>query len=483
MNRLFERGVQRLGGRAHAKAIFTLACVIGLDSADKGAIGAMSLRLQSAFHIGRTEIGLLVTASSLVMALATLPYGWLVDRISRARLLHITIILWGVVMAITATATSYLYLVAARAALGLVIAAATPAVASLVGDYFDPDRRGKIYGYVLSGELIGAGAGYLMAGEFALISWRAGFASLAAVAFVVAWLVKRLPEPPRGGSGRLQQGQRRIDESFQRQSGDDQQASADSGMRRIRERVEQAGVQPDEKLVLDESPEKKSLWWAIGYVLRIRSNLILIIADAMGYFLFSGMRIFGIEYMNERFAIGHTAAIIVLGGICAGMLLGVLIGGRLGDRLIDRGRLNGRVMVAISGYLLAGAFLVPGLITANLALAFAPLFLAFVSLGSANPPVDAARLDIMHPLLWGRAESVRMTFRLVGEAIAPLLFGYFSGQVFGGGVRGLQDTFLVMLIPLFAGGLIALIALRTYPRDVATADAYSRRTLGKHGES
>ncbi len=69
-----------------------------------------------------------------------------------------------------------------------------------------------------------------------------------------------------------------------------------------------------------------------------------------------------------------------------------------------------------------------------------------------------------------------MMFRLFGEGIAPLLFGYFAGQVFGGGAAGLKDTFLLMLIPLFGGGLLGLIAFRTYPRDVATADAYTRRT-------
>lgn len=479
MNRLLAGAAERLGGRAHARVILTLACVFGLDSADKGAVGAMNLKLQRAFNIGQTEIGLLVTASSLVMAIATLPYGWLIDRVSRTHLLSIVIVLWGVAMAITASATSFVYLIAARAALGLVIAAATPAVASLVGDFFDPAQRGKIYGYILSGELLGAGLGYLMAGELADISWRAGFCSLAVVAFLLAWFVKRLPDPPRGGSGRLHRGQKRIEESFQAKSGGHRQSTVDSGSRRIRQRVKESGVQPDEKLVPKEGPETKSMWWAVRYVLKIKSNVVLIVASALGYFMFSGVRVFGLEYIEERYAIGHTTALLVLGGVSVGMLAGVLIGGRLGDRLIDRGHLNGRVIVAITSYFLAGIFFIPGVIPSSLALAFVPLFLGFLALGTVNPPVDAARLDIMHPRLWGRAESVRMTFRLIGEGISPLLFGYLAGQVFGGGKTGLEDTFLIMLIPLFAGGLIALMALRTYPRDVATAEAYSRRTIGR----
>jgi len=55
-------------------------------------------------------------------------------------------------------------------------------------------------------------------------------------------------------------------------------------------------------------------------------------------------------------------------------------------------------------------------------------------------------------------------------------------HVFGGGPVGLQRTFLVMLVPLFVSGGIAFLAFRTYPRDVATAYAYTQRTLEK-GES
>jgi hypothetical protein len=36
-----------------------------------------------------------------------------------------------------------------------------------------------------------------------------------------------------------------------------------------------------------------------------------------------------------------------------------------------------------------------------------------------------------------------------------------------------------MLVPLFVSGGIAFLAFGTYPRDVATADAYARRTLEK----
>jgi len=95
---------------------------------------------------------------------------------------------------------------------------------------------------------------------------------------------------------------------------------------------------------------------------------------------------------------------------------------------------------------------------------------------TSNPPLDAARLDIMPHWLWGRA------LRSVFTAIAPLLFGLLSDLLGAGGgsthatgqaanVGGVSYAFMIMLIPLVVGGVILLRARHDYPRDVATAIA------------
>jgi MFS family permease len=91
--------------------------------------------------------------------------------------------------------------------------------------------------------------------------------------------------------------------------------------------------------------------------------------------------------------------------------------------------------------------------------------LAGFAVTAQNPAIDAARLDIMPPLLWGRAEGVRTFLRAGAQALAPLAFGALSDVV------GLRTTFLIMLAPFLASGVILLRALTTYPRDVATAAA------------
>jgi hypothetical protein len=77
----------------------------------------------------------------------------------------------------------------------------------------------------------------------------------------------------------------------------------------------------------------------------------------------------------------------------------------------------------------------------------------------------------MPPALWGRAEGIRTFLRTVAQSCAPLLFGATSDIVFGGGSSALHRTFLLMLLPLFASGLVLFRAMGSYPRDVATAAA------------
>jgi len=160
---------------------------------------------------------------------------------------------------------------------------------------------------------------------------------------------------------------------------------------------------------------------------------------------------------------------------------GVLAGGALGDRLLKHGRLNGRLYVAIAAATLTPVLFGPALFTRSATSAVPYLMGAVLVLSAQNPPLDAARLDIMPALLWGRAESVRTLLRSLAQALAPLLFGAVSDHVFGGGRSGLQWTFVVMLVPLATSAYLLFLARRTYPRDVATAASARSRDRALRG--
>jgi len=229
------------------------------------------------------------------------------------------------------------------------------------------------------------------------------------------------------------------------------------------------------------------LWEAVKYVLRVRTNLILIVASALGYFFFAGLRSFAVIFATGHYGISKptaTALILVIG---VGAFVGVFAGGRFADRLLRHGHIRARVMVPAVCLLALPLVMAPAIATTTVAVALPLLIFGAFLLGAPNPPMDAARLDIMHFRLWGRAEGVRTALRAGGEAVAPLLFGYVSQYVFGGpgsssggsssggasagNSAGLEYTFLLFLSTLLVAGLLALAGLRTYPRDVATAAA------------
>jgi predicted MFS family arabinose efflux permease len=462
-----EAGADRLtvalGGRERTRVIVVLACVLGLSAADVSTVGASATELRHGLHISNTDIGLLVATTSLIGAVASLPFGVLADRVRRTTTLAITIVLWSVAMIWSATASNFGDLLLARVFLGAVTAAAGPMIASLVGDYFGGWERGRIYSYILTGELLGAGFGFAVTGDIAAASWRAAFVILAIPALVLSVFVARLPEPRRGGRGVL------VHEGGEPPEGVDETPHETDAQRLARERR----VEADPALVLHEEARKMNFIAAARYVLSVRTNLVLIAASALGYYFIAGVQTFGSEFAKEQYRIDQPLANVLLLVIGIGGLGGVLAGGALGDRLLRRGQLSGRLYVAIGAAGLTPVLFAPALFTHSASSAVPYLIVAVFLLSAQNPPLDAARLDIMPPLLWGRAESVRTFLRALAQALAPLLFGAVSDHVFGGGSTGLKWTFVVMLVPLAASAYLLYIGRKTYPRDVATAAASS----------
>ena len=135
---------------------------------------------------------------------------------------------------------------------------------------------------------------------------------------------------------------------------------------------------------------------------------------------------------------------------------------------------NGRILVSALTATAATFLFFPAIFSRAASSALLYLTAAAFMLSAQNPPLDAARLDIMPPQLWGRAEAIRTLLRSLAQALAPLLFGAVSDYVFGGGRSGLQWTFSVMLLPLGASAFLLFKARDTYPVDVASAAATTR---------
>ena len=506
-----ETMTDKLGGPARRRVIIILALILALDSADKGAVGAMAPQLEASFGIGNLDIGILATASSLIGAAASLPMGVLSDKTRRVRLLEISIVVWSVAEAVSGFSNSFIMLLLTRLALGAITATAGPAIGSLTGDFFPAAERSRIYGFILTGELLGAGGGLLISGDIgAAIGWRAGFIVLALPSLALAWVVHRyLPEPARGGQSWIEVGAEEIATAEEAGDGPDrvQAAAAGGGLgcgqpdaeAMPLQRVEELDIDPNPETVIHDDPDRMGILDALRWVLKVRTNVLLIVSSALGYFFYAGLKSFAVIFARGQYGISESIATLLAVAVGAAAIAGIIMGGRLADGWLGKGRVDARLIVAGIGYLAAALIFIPALLTHNLVLALPLVAVAAAALSGPNSPGDAARLDVVPSRMWGRTEAIRTFLRTLLEAFAPLLFGFVSqmlgspGQVnLGSGVNnkaaqvsaasahGLSLTFLVMLAPLAASGYFVLRARRSYPTDVASA-AESEREMASGG--
>ncbi len=465
--------VTAAGGSARLQIIALLAGAFALNTSDLAALSAVAGPLKEAYHLSNGLVGLLIATTSFSGALFTLPAGILADRVNRKYLLIAAIALWGGATLATGLAPDFVFLLVARIAVGSLTAAASPIVASLTGDFFPPVERAKIYGMILSGELVGTGVGYVCAGEISeVLSWRWPFYLLTIPSIALCWAIWRwLPEPERGGQNKIHADQADArhgdDETRQRQASDKPELSENL--------LRGSGYTPRPELVLHEDPGRKSFWWAIGYLLKVPTYRNLIIASALSYYFFGGVRGFGLIFLTQQYRLPRAVVSALALFIGLGAVVGVLIGAGASGWLLRRRRPDARIIVPGVSLFAAALFLAPAILTRSVYLGIALFSAGAAAIGAANAPLDAARLDIVHPHLWGRAEAGRMTLRGLLEGGAPAIFG-FASQWFGGGRMGLEYAFLLMLIPLVIASCLAVFVRHDYLRDVATAMASVRET-------
>ena len=489
--------VKRTGGPARARVIVLFALVLALNGADASTVGAIAPQLEASLHINNTDIGLLSSVSLLIGAVFTVPVGLLVDRTKRMPLLALTVMLWSLASLFSAFAGSYGSLLLTRLALGAVAASAGPAIASLTGDYFAAAERGRIWSYILLGEAVGTAFGFIVSGLVAsAIDWRAAFVVLALPGFVIAReLWRTVPEPLRGGQSPLAVGAVDLNEEIAQAAARVAQGEpvvvdtpGVDPAQGAREAARRAGAVPNPELVLDEDASQMSLWRSVRYIASIPSNVLMIVGSSLGYFFFAGLQTFALLFVKGHYHASQVKAELVLALLVVGAVLGTLVGGRLPDLLLRRGDIGARVWFPGVCYIGAAAFFIPGLLVSDISPAIWFDVAGAALIFAANPPLQAARLDVVPSGLWGRAQSVLTCVRSLAQAAAPLVFGGVSVLVAGivpsqapigtqphapssSTSTALEITFLIMLVTLAGAGALLFRARTTFASDIATAAA------------
>ena len=439
--------------RYGAFPVAALACTLLLEQGERLSLAQAFDGIRDDFGVSDTALGALAAGMVLIGILGGIPIGALADRWRRVTLLMIAMGIWTACMGLSAVAPTFPLLFAARLGVGSV-EANSPASFSLMSDYYAVAERARMMGRYQLGSAVGGMLGVGLSGVLVdTWGWRAAFWMWIPFGIAVVVVLSRLPEPERGAQ----------DRAFHLEEVD---------------RVEADGVPgllPDLHL---PAPRESTLdydhasWPEVLRELRqIRSMWFGLVSLTLSSFLLGALSVWGIDFFKQAFDMSATRAGLFVPVIGGGAALGLVAGGELADRLLARGDGNARVHVAAAASILATLLLLPAFLTSSLPVASVLLFLGSTCLTIPVAPSEALVSDVVPGPLRGRAAAIRGIVRAL-SALAPLLVGILSDATD-------LPTALAVITPVYAiGGLVMLLAARTYPADLAFVAAHARRDAG-----
>jgi MFS family permease len=434
---------------------------VALESGERQSLSQAVDGIQHQFHVSDTLVGSLPFAMALVAVLGAIPIGILADRARRTRLLSAAMAVWTACMALNGLATSFVMLFASRMGVG-VVEANSPASVSLIADYYPVEQRAKMNGLYQSGALVGALVGLVGGGVAVGIGgWHWAFLMWLPIGVAVALFVGRQPEPRRGDQ----------DADFH----DDVSSGTALGAG--------VGLLPPPRRVGSLDYEACTHRDVARELARIPSFWFGAMAITISQLLLNGLQFWGVPYFKRVHHLAPAAA----GGLAAllglGAAVGIVAGGFVSDRYMRRGVLCARVYVVAFASIAATVLLIPAFASTSLWVTSPLLLVGAMFLTLPVAPADAIVLDVVVAELRGRALAVRSIVRTVSNAGA-LVIGGISAALASTGLSSADSLRLaiVALTPIYAiGGVIMLLAVRTYPADVAFVLAESRRSSTTSG--
>jgi predicted MFS family arabinose efflux permease len=355
-----------------------------LNLADRLGMAAVSQPIKVELRFTDAQMGLIQGLGfAILYTLLGLPIARLAEHTNRTRIIAGSLAVFGAMVWLCSTATSFARLLLFRVGVSVGDAGFGPPVASLVGDHYPMEKRASAMSIIWLGAPLGVVVGSTLGGWMAEhVSWRAAFVAIGIPGLVVAAVAfATLREPRRGMS--------------------DVAAAS-------------AGPPPSIRVVLKFLLAKRSMCHIL-----IGCGLAAIGMNAIGQFLAP----FLLRTYHLGFAeAGRLLSVIAGGAMASGLLLG-------GFGVDWAGRFDRRWYVwgpAIGLTLAAPAFLVgfnqPTVSAAVVALmaAHVVLFVYF------TPTLAIAQNMVGANMRASSAFTVSLVLGLVGVGIGPTLLGLLS---------------------------------------------------------
>ncbi len=438
--------------RYGAFPVVALGATLMLEQGERLSLAQAFDGIRDEFGVSDTALGGLAAAMVLVGVIGGIPIGALADRWRRTTLLVIAMLVWTLCMGFGAIAPGFAFLFVGRLGIGIVEANG-PASFSLMSDYYPVAIRARMMGRYQLGSAVGGLFGVALAGVLVdTYGWRAAFWMWIPFGLIVAAVLTRLPEPERGNQDRAFH----IEETMRLEA---------DGL---------PGLLPDLNL---PEPRQSTLVYetatwpeVVRELLQIRSMWFGLMSLTISSFLLGALGVWGIEFFKQSFDLSATEAGAFTPIIGGGAAIGLVGGASWPTGCCDAASPTPACTSPQWHPCWPPSSCCPPSSAASLPIAAVLLFFGSLCLTTPVAPSEALVSDVVPGALRGRAAAIRSVVRAI-SALSPLLVGVLSDATD-------LSTALAMLTPLYAiGGLVMLLAARTYPADLAfvAADATRRR--------
>lgn len=356
-----------------------------LHQTDRLLIGPLTSSIMAEFDLNESQMGGIISGALLISSVFYPIWGILYDRFARPKLLALASLAWGLTTWLSAIAPTAPLFMLTRASTGIDDSSYS-GMASLISDYFPPQKRGRIFGLLQ----ISIPLGYLLGLFFALhfgprIGWRKVFVITGSMGVLLSVLVAvGVKDVPRGSS-----------------------------------EPELADVEylPPRKINLD----------VLSELVQIPTLKYIFIQGFLGVMpwqviTFWSFRYFELErsYDPQNIMAAMTPAILMISA-------GYFAGGLIGDLAFQKTQ-RGRMFVAIAGVLLGAIFLAFSL---NISVESSTLFQIGLAITAffipvASPNIASTVYDVILPEVRSTAMSIQYFLGNLGSAFAPLLAGFVA---------------------------------------------------------
>lgn len=399
---------------------------VALDGFDTAIIGFIASDLVQEWGVQKSDLGPVMSAALVGLAVGALTAGPMADRIGRKKVLVLSILVFGGFSLITAFATSLTQLTVLRFLTGLGLGAAMPNAATLMSEYAPERRRALMVNLMFVGFPIGSSmGGFISAWMIPHYGWQSVLVlgGVMPLALAVA-LIFLLPESARylAVKNRSQQQISNI-------------------LRRI------AALPENTRFVLQEAGQVKEQS-ALGVIFSPR-YLVGTIMLCLTYFM--GLLIFYLLTSWLPLLIRETGATLSQASVITALFplgggIGVLVLGALMDKI------NPNKVVSV-GYLLTGIFVcLVGFSTSNLVLMGVMVFIAGTIMNGAQSSMPALAAGF-YPTQ-GRATGVAW---MLGLGRFGGILGAFSGAFLMQAELSFKTIFALLAIPAVLSAIALMV--------------------------